>query len=110
MNLCRFQENSKNFQYSRSRAVASGGASGARPPHFTFGPLVSAYIQYSIIKMWPPLLLHRGDGPDSKKDFLISKIWKLILLFSLTLFLSMLKRCHKNIKWNWVTAQQCFQS
>ena len=43
------------------RAVASGGGSGARPPHlksvsphFTFGPLAAAYIQYSIFKMWPP--------------------------------------------------------
>jgi len=65
------------------RAVASGGASGARtphlksvPPHFTFGPLVAAYIQYCILKMWspllvlappsgfwPPLLLNPGDGP-----------------------------------------------
>jgi len=26
-------------------------------PHFTFGPLVAAYIQYSILKMWPPLLV-----------------------------------------------------
>ena len=24
------------------------------PPHFTFGPLVAAYIQYSILKMCPP--------------------------------------------------------
>jgi len=46
------------------RAVASGGASGARPPHmksvlphFTFGPLIAAYIQYSILKMWPTLLV-----------------------------------------------------
>jgi len=44
-------------------------ASGARPPHFTFGPPVAAYIQYCILKMWPPsrfcppLLLHPGDGP-----------------------------------------------
>jgi len=28
------------------RAVASGGASGAQPPHFTFGPPVAAYIQH----------------------------------------------------------------
>jgi len=27
------------------------------PPHFTFGPLVAAYIQYRISKMWPPLLV-----------------------------------------------------
>jgi len=57
------------------RAVASGGASGARPPfeicapHFTFGPLVAAYIQYRILKcappsgFWSPLLLNPGDGP-----------------------------------------------
>jgi len=61
-----------------SRDVASGGASGVQPPHlkyvpphFTFGPLAAAYIQYSIFKMWPPLLvfgpplLSPGDGPDS---------------------------------------------
>jgi len=23
-------------------------------PHFTLGPLFAAYIQYSILKMWPP--------------------------------------------------------
>ena len=58
------------------------GASDAQPPleicapHFPFGPLVAAYIQYSILKMWPPfwflapptgfwppLLLNPGDGP-----------------------------------------------
>jgi len=38
-------------------------------PHFTFSPLVATYIQYSILKMWPPfwllapLLLNPGDGP-----------------------------------------------
>jgi len=32
-------------------------------PHFMFGPLVAAYIQYCILKMWPPLLLTPGDGP-----------------------------------------------
>jgi len=38
-------------------------------PHFTFVPLVAAYIQYTIFKMWPPfwflapLLLYPGDGP-----------------------------------------------
>ena len=43
-----------------NRAVASGGASGARPPpfetgvpHFTFGPSVAACIQHCILKMWP---------------------------------------------------------
>ena len=43
--------------------------------HFRFGPPVAAYIQYCILKMWPPLLffgpsfwflapllLHPGDG------------------------------------------------
>jgi len=44
----------------RTRAVASGGASGALPPfeigapHLTFDPPVAAYIQYCILKMWPP--------------------------------------------------------
>jgi len=44
-----------------SRAVASGGAGGARPlhlksvpPHFRFGPPVAAHIQYCILKMCPP--------------------------------------------------------
>ena len=53
-----------------SRAVASGGGRGARPPHlklvpphFTFGPPVATYIQYCILKMWLPLLLNPGDGP-----------------------------------------------
>jgi len=45
-------------------------------PTFTFGPPVAAYIQYCILKMWPPfwfmsppsgfwpsLLLKPGDGP-----------------------------------------------
>jgi len=43
------------------RSVASGGGSGARtphltsvPPHLTFGPPLAAYIQYYILKMWPP--------------------------------------------------------
>jgi len=36
---------------------AGGWGSGARPPHFTFGPPVAAYIQYCIFKMWPPLLV-----------------------------------------------------
>ena len=42
----------------------AGGGSDVRlphlksvPPHFTFGPLVAAYTQYSILKMWPPLLV-----------------------------------------------------
>jgi len=60
----------------RARAVASRGASGARPlhiksvsPHFMFGPSVAAYIQYCILKMCPPFwfltpcLLNPGDGP-----------------------------------------------
>jgi len=61
--------------------VASGGGSGARPshlksvpPHFTFGPLVAAYIQYSVSKMclplWflAPLLLNPGDEPAGHVD------------------------------------------
>jgi len=30
-------------------------------PHFTFDPLVAAYIQYSIFNMWPPILVY---GPS----------------------------------------------
>ena len=76
--------NALNWQnQDEARAVASGGACGARPshlksvpPHFTFGPPVVVYIQYCILKMWPPfwflaplfgswplLLLNPGDGP-----------------------------------------------
>jgi len=38
-------------------------------PHVTFDPSVAAYIQYCIVKMWPPfwflapLLLHLSDRP-----------------------------------------------
>ena len=46
------------------------------PPPFTFGPLVAAYIQYSIFKMWPPflvfgppLVLYPGDGPGQYTVF-----------------------------------------
>jgi len=52
------------------------------PPHFTFGPPVAAYVQYCILKMWPPLLdfgpsfwflapllLNPGDGPGSDECF-----------------------------------------
>jgi len=70
--------------FIRSRAVASGRASGARPPiwdlchpisclapwllHRGATPfhiwLTGCCIQYSILKLWPPLLLNPGDGPD----------------------------------------------
>jgi len=65
------------------RAVARGGPVVPAPPfeirapHFMFGPPVASYIQYHILKMWPPywflaspsgfwppLLLNPGDGPD----------------------------------------------
>ena len=65
------------FFVDTGRAVASGGLVVLKsvPSHLTFGPLVAAYIQYSIFKMrppfWflappgfcPPLLLYPGDGP-----------------------------------------------
>ena len=38
-----------------TRAVASGGA--VVPLHFTVGLLIAAYIQHSILKMWPPFLV-----------------------------------------------------
>ena len=63
-----------NMHFTQGRRQR--GATGARPPpfkicapHFTFGLLVAAYIQYSILKMCPsfwflaPLLLNPGDGP-----------------------------------------------
>jgi len=52
------------------RAVASGESVVPGPPfeigtpHFTFGPPVAAYIQYSILEMWPPLLVF---GPPAAK-------------------------------------------
>jgi len=53
---------------SNSCMCGSGRSPAGRPvvpgppfeicaPHFTFGPLVAAYIQYNIFKMWPPLLV-----------------------------------------------------
>ena len=55
------------------RAVASGGAVvpgppiwNLCPPHFTFGPLVAAYMQYSILKMSLPLLVF---GPPAAKSW-----------------------------------------
>ena len=65
--------------HGTSRSVASGGASGARPPplksvplHFTFGPLVAPYIQYSVLKTCPPAAkswrrawaYHVGHNPE----------------------------------------------
>jgi len=60
----------------RTQGRRQRGASGVRPPHlksvlphFTFGLLVTAYIQCSIFKMWPPswflasLLLNPRNGP-----------------------------------------------
>ena len=44
----------------RLKVVASGGPVVPGPPfeicapHFTFAPPVAAYIQYCILKMWPP--------------------------------------------------------
>ena len=48
------------FKAHTIRAVASGGLVVPDPhlksvhPNFTFGLLVAAYIQYSILKMWHP--------------------------------------------------------
>ena len=43
-------------QGRRQRGVSGGPGPPFKTcaPHFTFGPLVAAYIQYSIFKMWPP--------------------------------------------------------
>jgi len=47
--------------HPKARAVASRGPVVPGPsfeicaPHFTFGPLVAAYIQCCILKMWTPL-------------------------------------------------------
>ena len=60
------------------------------PTHFAFGPPVAAYIQYCIIKIWPPflvlaplfvfcppLLLNPGDGPVRVADDVFgNRIWK----------------------------------
>ena len=61
-----FTKNQKNDFVSMccTQGRRQRGSSGARPPHlksvppyFTFGPLVAPYIQYSVLKMWPPLLV-----------------------------------------------------
>jgi len=59
-----------------------------------FGPLVAAYIQYSIFKMlppfwllappsgfWPPLLLNPGDGPG-RRPINVDGIYANVTLFS----------------------------
>ena len=75
-----FKENVSYLVWTfRDRAFASGRASGARPPHlkyvpphFTFGPRVAAYIQYSILKMCPPFWIlapPSGFGPPTAKSW-----------------------------------------
>jgi len=72
----------RQAQYRQGRRHREGQWCPAPPfeigaPHFTFGPPVATYIQYCILKMWPPLLvfgpsfwflapllLHLGDGPE----------------------------------------------
>jgi len=55
-----FAEGFLGSENAEGRAVASRGAVVPAPhlkpvpPHFTFGPLVATYIQYCILKMWPP--------------------------------------------------------
>ena len=55
-------------------------------PHFTFGPLVAAYIQYSILKMWHPSgfwappAAKPGDGPGLRYPYLYPvPVWKQFL-------------------------------
>ena len=61
------------------RAIASGGqwcpATHLKyvPHHSTFGALVAAYIQYSILKMWPPLLFF---GPSWFLASPAAKSWR----------------------------------
>ena len=71
-----------------SRAVASQGASGVRPPHlksvsphFTFGPPVDAYIQHCILKMCPP-----------------SGFWPLFLVFATSAAKSWRRACYVGLQ------------
>ena len=63
---------------SQRGAVVPGPPFEIGSPHFSFGPPLTAYIQYYILKIWPPLLafgpsfcylapllLNPGDGPGS---------------------------------------------
>jgi len=84
---------SRSKQPGSIRDVASGGPVVLGPPFeicappFTFGPLVAAYIQYSIFKMWPPFLVFGppwcyilatglGSIQFSRADFLKTYITK----------------------------------
>jgi len=74
------------FSHTGSSPAGGGQWCPAPPfeigaPHFRFSPLVAAYIQYCILKMWPPfcffspssgfwhqLLLNLGDGPATRDE------------------------------------------
>ena len=96
INFCLIK--SKGLKEDHTQARRQRWASGARPPiwnvcpHFTFGPLVAAYIQYSIFKMWPPfwflvpLLLYPGDGPAPtlKLQLKLRYVFRCVFLFAKT--------------------------
>ena len=89
------------FIWRIHRVVASGGGSVARaphlksvPPHFTFGQLVAAYIQYCILKMWPP-----------------SGFWPLLLVFGPLAAKSWRRACKYMVFSSWtVCAVRAFRS
>ena len=77
---------------ARGRPVVPAPHLKSVPLHFTFGSPVAAYIQYCILKLWPPsgfwplflafgppLLLNPGDGPAGGPQKLINFILKLYL-------------------------------
>ena len=100
-----------------SRAVTSGvGQWCPAPlfeicsPHFTFGPLVSLYIQNSrpILKMWSPLLvfglsiwflapllLNPGDGPGAEAR----TFWARLLVFKATFVYTVLAVVNYVVIW-----------
>ena len=64
-------------------AVVPGSPFEIGAPHFTFGPPVAAYIQYCILKMWPPFWFlappaaksWRRTCTNPKVDWYL-KVWK----------------------------------
>jgi len=83
------------------RVVARGGTSGARPPrlksvppHFTFGPPVAAYIQYCILKMWPPLLVFAPPAVTSwRRSWLLYEVLRRCVDFCDFFWAANLKHC-----------------
>ena len=66
-------EHDSRFLFLAETSTHNAATPGSSPaggqwcpaPHFTFGPLVAAYIQYSVLKMWPP----SGFCPPAAKSW-----------------------------------------